>query len=173
MQGMHPVCLDDPHRFMYGYPQVFGCPCMIGHNLICLDAHCMLGCPHTFGFPPYIWRASKHTGGHPNIQGGVQIYGDIQTYKGASKHMGDVQTYGGIQTYRGHQNIWGISKHTGGIQTWGHSKIQGVHPNMGVMLCHGSNISDSGLVIIIISLLPCAQITMWKDGLVMMCCAVI
>ena len=43
-----------------------------------------------------------------------------------------------------------------------------------VTLCCGSNNSNSGLEIIMIYIfILCAQITMCKDGLMMMCCAVI
>ena len=49
--------------------------------------------------------ASKHTCGHPNIQG-VSTYGGIQTYKGPSKDMGAPKHTGGIQTYGGCPSIY-------------------------------------------------------------------
>ena len=80
--------------------------------------------------------ATKHTGGHPNIQWGIQIYGWCPNIW-ASKHMGGVQTWGhaniqgmskhgGIQTYRGCPNL-GASKHKGCIHTYGGIQIYGVH----------------------------------------------
>ena len=81
-----------------------------------------------------VWRASKHTGGHPNTLGASKHTRGIQTY-GVSKHMGDIQTYRGIQTYggvqtyggypniQGHPNICGMSKHMGAskcIGAYGH-----------------------------------------------------
>ena len=96
-----------------------------------------IGCIQTCRGHPNIWVVSKcmgasnhirgiQTWGHPNIQGGVQTYGGIQTYRGHPNIQGVHQNIGG------HPNIQGVSKHKGGIQTygwcpniWEHQNIQG------------------------------------------------
>ena len=45
---------------------------------------------------------------HPNIQGGIQTYGECPNIPVASKHVGVSKHMGAIWTYRGHPNIWGI-----------------------------------------------------------------
>ena len=72
---------------------------------------------------PNIWECPHIFMGHPNIQGSIQTYGGIQTYRRVSKQ-------GGIQTYRVLSKHMGASKHTGDASKYmGASKhIEGVQP---------------------------------------------
>ena len=72
------------------------------------------------------WGASKHIGVHPNIWGHQNIQEGVHTYGCMSKHME------GIQTYR-----W-ASKHIGSIQTYeGDINIQGVIQKYGGIKTYG------------------------------------
>ena len=123
------------------------------------------------GWCPYIWGTSKHTGGiqtwgfqtdggvqtwgHSNIQGAIQTYQGIQTYRGA------IQTYGEHPNKWSHPNIWGCietygasnhhsklksvassatylgaSKHKGHPNIWGYPNIQGVHQDIWMVSKH-------------------------------------
>ena len=65
--------------------------------------------------------------------------GGIQTYSGASKHMGSSTAMGGVQTYRGHANIRVVSKHGVHPNIWGHPNIQGVSKHIGHSNIHGAS----------------------------------
>ena len=110
-----------PHKCM-GHPKVWGTSKHRG-GIQMYGGH-----PYIWGHmdTPSVWQSmlsfccvcrvsiqtsSKHTGGHPNIQEGVQTYGGVLTY-------------GGIQTYR-----W-ASKLMGGIQTYGASKCMEVYRHL-------------------------------------------
>ena len=104
-----------------------GCPNVWGHidtpsvwqSMLSFCCICTVGIQtsskHTQGHPniwecPNIQETSKHRGvqayrEYPNIQGVIQTYWDIQTYRGC------------IQIYRGIPNIWGCPN------IWGHPNI--------------------------------------------------
>ena len=116
MFGCPPVYLGAPYLWtllcMIGYPHMFGHPLYVWMSSISLASPCVFGCGH-----PNIWEcpnvlgASKHTGGYPNIWGHPYILGP-QTWMGTSKYMWE-------------------SKHIGGHpNTWGHPNIQWVHPKI-------------------------------------------
>ena len=102
---------------MVGHPHIFGYPLYVWMSSICLASPCVFGCGH-----PNIWQcpnvlgASKHTGGYPNIWGHPYILGP-QTWMGISKHMAESKHIGGHPKIWGHPNI-----------QWVHPKILG-HPN--------------------------------------------
>ena len=91
-----------------GSVQTYGCPRIQGAST------------HTWGILTY--GGFQTYGGHPNIQVGIQTYGDIQntggiqTYGRCPNILG-FQTYGGIQICRGTSKHTGASKHMGAIQT--------------------------------------------------------
>ena len=69
----------------------------------------------------------------------------FQTYRGLSKHMGDVQTYGASKHTGCHPNIWGHPNIQGviqtyaGIQSYKGIQIYGGHPNIwGASNCMGA-----------------------------------
>ena len=134
-------------------PCMFGCPHYVLLPPICLDAtKCMgaskgmmdiqtyRGCPNIqrhpnvwcIRTPPqsdkahflcvvYVQQASKHL---PNIHEGIQTYGCVHTYSGASKHRG-------VQTYREYPNMWGCPKNMGHPNICRASKHMGLSQHTG------------------------------------------
>ena len=108
-----PIHLDAPCTF--GHPHIFGHYPFVWMSLIPLDA-------------PYIWGASKHTGGSQTWRtskhtGGPNMW-RIQPYRGVSKHRGHPKIKGaskhiGECKHRGCPNIQVGIQHTGGVQTYG------------------------------------------------------
>ena len=104
-----PIHLDAPCMFECP-PVCLDTPCLYSPQ--CLDAPyvwtplCMVGCPHIFGHPLYVWM--------PSICLAAPLY--VAKCMVASKGMRDIQTYGGVQTYRGIQTYGGIQMY-GGIWT--------------------------------------------------------
>ena len=116
-------------------PHMLGCtPCMHECPYVWTSLY-MVGYPHIFGHPLYVWMLSicfaiplyvwmpPNVWGHPKVWGISNIWG-VSKYMGVSKHTGD------IQTYEGHPNIWehpngcppksmGASKVIRNIQTYG------------------------------------------------------
>ena len=61
----------------------------------------------------YTYGGIQTCRGHPNMKGASKHMGGVQTY-GASKHMGGFQTYREVSTHMGaFKHMW-ASKHTGG-----------------------------------------------------------
>ena len=104
------VCLDAQYVWMaacmFGCPPYVLMPSYVWMPLYVLDPH-MFGCPplcwipHMFVWLLYVWTPTICLDVPPTF-GCHHTFGSIQTYRGAAKHMED------IQTYRGFPIMWGI-----------------------------------------------------------------
>ena len=106
----------------YGCIQTYGgIQAYKGHPNIQGASKCMGAYGHPLSLTKYAFFVLYMYSRYPNI---------IQTYMGASKHMGDIQHTGGIQTYGGHPNIQGASKYMGAVQTYGGIQTYAGHSNI-------------------------------------------
>ena len=101
MFGCPPLCLDTP---MFVPPTCLDAPICLGAPYVCTPL-CMVGCPHMFGHPLYVWMLS------------ICLAPPVC--------LDTPEMYGGIQRYEGHPNIWVVCKYRGYPTIQGHTKHMG------------------------------------------------